>query len=127
MEEGNSRRESIMSSFHDCDISEGTRNLIPNGLLDFTINKKLCARQSETKRVFEVRKPAHMTNDVLVMSSDINNQRDKDESKVIILSRIDHVHTQHNESKNSEIELEMLLNMTTVEREEPISLCKEQP
>lgn len=37
----------------------------------------------------------------------------EDHSKVIILSRIDHVNTHHNESKNSELELEMLLNMST--------------
>lgn len=117
-EEKVARRESIMSSFKDSEISEGKKNTIPVPSTSYQIGRKIqtsmMCDQTTTRQVYgcdSSYQPAYERQDIVVLSEETMHPKNE-ESKIVILSRIDHVNTQHNESKVSEMELEMLLNMT---------------
>lgn len=117
-DESYNRRESMMSSFEDQDMSEGLKNFIPLG--DFSIIKKP-SQTMQKPTVFEMSEKKVSDDEQVhsrdefphdLLSTSIDNPKPENKHGVVILSRIDHANSSlHNESKGSEdMELELLRN-----------------
>eukprot|EP00347_Sterkiella_histriomuscorum_P014966 403358822 len=116
-QQSDSRRESIMSSFQESDINEGTRNHIPTATKSCNLAKKInknSFHQQKYGKPFEIPnsqfKEANDQDIFIISHQDVQPQIE--ESKMVILSRIDHNNTPLNQSKESAMELEMLLNLS---------------
>lgn len=54
MDETESRRDSLMSSFKEGEINEGSKNIIPNRVINFQMVKQMPGIKIPAKKIFEM-------------------------------------------------------------------------